>query len=104
MSFAANTDLERRIYPRIAVNGQVKYKLEENADYREGLMIDISQTGVQIRLDAALSVDTRLFLRMEADSEQDTPIELTVDVVRIGDTDDAGLNCYGCMILDVREL
>jgi hypothetical protein len=82
----------------------VKYKLEENADYREGLMIDISQTGVQIRLDAALSVDTRLFLRMEADSEQDTPIELTVDVVRIGDRDDAGLNCYGCMILDVREL
>lgn len=96
--------LDRRVYPRIAVNGAVKYRLQPEAEFSDGLMIDISQTGLLIRLDKPLHVDTLVYLRMEADQTNDNPIEITAEIVRIADSDLPDQFCYGCMILDVREM
>ena len=104
MSALPINDFDQRVFPRVAINGEVKYKLEKESEFHPGMMINISQTGALISLDQQLPTEARLTLVMEADRENQSPIEITAEVIRIAENSSEYAYNYGCMILDVKDL
>ena len=97
------TEFERRVSPRIAINGELKYKLDGEQAFREGIMLDLSQSGTRISLDQKLELNTCLTLLVESDRAGEPPIEITAKVVRIAQHNGRYYHTYGCMILDVKD-
>ncbi len=104
MSAMLATDFERRIYPRIAVNGHMKYRLDGDSEFSPGEIINISQTGVLISMNRELCVDCRIVIIMESQQEDEPAIEILAEIVRIADNKNEYAYSYGCMILDVKDL
>lgn len=104
MTAILNTDFERRVSPRVPIDGQIKYRLDNESQFKPGMMIDISQSGVQVSLDQPLGINTRLTLLMESDRPDEEPIEIIAVIVRIADHSSKYAYSYGCMILDVNDL
>ena len=103
MSALPNSNLDRRYYPRTLINSQVKYKLSDESTYNTGLMLDISQTGILIGSNHQLQTDTPITVMMESGQEDESPIEIAAEVIRIAEAFDSYDYTYGCMILDVKE-
>ena len=98
------SDFERRVSPRVTINGELKYKLEGETDFREGVMLDLSQSGTLISLDQQLDIHTHLTLLIESDKDNEQPIEITAKIVRIANHNGKYYHTYGCMILDVKDV
>jgi len=97
------TDFERRVSQRVPIDGQIKYKLENETRFHTGMMIDISQSGVLISLNQPLTVNTRLSLLMESDNSGEPAIEICAVIIRIAEHASDYAYSYGCMILDVND-
>ena len=104
MSVLPENDVEKRLYPRIAINGEAKYKLDKNAEYKNGMMINLSQNGVLICLDQELPTETRMTLLMQSDNDDEAPVEITIEIVRVVKRDNDGAHNYGCKILNIKDL
>ena len=94
---------DRRYYERTEICSPVKYRLSEEDDYKEALLINISETGALIGVNEELGMDTHIYMKMESDEVNQQPIKILVDTVRNAETIEGYQYCYGCMILDVID-
>ena len=104
MSAVAFNQPEQRVYPRVVINGEIKYKLSEDQPFNDAMMINISQSGLLISLDQQLDTDTRLTLLMESGKDDQSPIEIIAEVIRVADNNSDYAYDYGCTIVDVKDL
>lgn len=90
---------DRRFYPRTLINGDIKINSDQFNTYDEGLMLNISQTGVLIGTNHKLNLQSQINLIMEPDQQGEAPIEIVAEVVRNAEKSDACDYTYGCLIL-----
>lgn len=102
MSSATNLRLDRRERPRAKINSQINYRItNEDTAYNTAKMLDLSQTGVLIRLHQKLDTHTQLTLQIDSDVADEEPIEILAEVIRIAKSNDEEQYNYGCAILDI---
>jgi len=103
MSNLSNNTIERRFSPRAPINGEIKYRLPENADLSSGVLINISQTGALLGLKHKLPEDTVLTILMESHLNDEPPVEISTEITRIETYCEDYSYCYGCKIIDVKD-
>ena len=96
-----NTNVDRRYYTRTEIGCQVAYRRFNEEKYKEGVLVNISETGALIGVNEKLDLDTHLYLIIESAEEDEQPIQMLAETIRLADTVDGFDYCYGCMILDV---
>lgn len=94
-----NTD--RRYYHRTDIGSPVAYKPYNDESYRDGILVNISETGALIGVNEKLELDTHLYLKMESGEENEPPIQMLAETIRVAEKLEGYEYCYGCMILDV---
>lgn len=104
MSALSNKALDRRISPRIAIDGRIRYRLSEEDQFSEGVMLDISQNGVLVSLDREIATNTCVILLVESDQPHQPPIEITAEITRIAVPVDGHTYSYGCTIIEAKDL
>lgn len=103
MSTAANLNFDRRERPRAFINTHINYKLNDrSSQYNVAKMVDLSQTGVLIKIYQELDTHTQLTLQIKSDVEDEEPIEIIAEVIRIAKPSNDEQYCYGCKILDIK--
>lgn len=103
MTTSSATNLNRRSSPRAVINSQIKYRVKDQTSYCAGKLLDLSQTGVLLELRHKLPENTRISIVTKLDDTDESPIEVTAEIVRQEITND-GHYSYGCIILDVINL
>jgi len=104
MSSVINTNLDRRERPRAIINSHINYKLgDEEAKFNVAKMVDLSQTGVLIKLYEKLETETELTLQIKSDSVDEEPIEIIAKVVRIAKSSNDEQHSYGCCIVGIKN-
>ena len=100
MSIALDMNIDRRSHPRTLINSEIKYKLDNEAAYSNGQLIDLSQSGALIQLEHALHLNTQLSLTVEANDES---LEISLEVVRVANEAKSEQYTYGCVITDIID-
>lgn len=93
---------DRRSYTRSQINTTVKYKLNNEPDYDQCVMLDASHSGLLLSLKRELSVGEMINVRMESDQDYEGPIEIDAEIVRSRESDQDYLFQYGCIIREVN--
>lgn len=102
MSDVINTNIDRRERPRATINRHINYKLgNEESKYNLAKMVDLSQTGVLIKIHEKLDTKTQLTLQIKSETVDEDPIEIIAKIMRISKADNDEQYCYGCEILDI---
>jgi len=95
------TNVDRRYYKRTGIDCHLVYKLIHEENYKDAVLVNISETGALIGVNEKLDLDTHLNLLLESTEENEQPIQMMAVTIRSADTIDGYAYCYGCMILDV---
>ena len=65
----AEDNQERRLHPRIDVDGDMTYKVVDSDQIREGLLENMSMDGARIWIDQDLPTSTQVTFRVEPGSQ-----------------------------------
>ena len=102
MSGVNSTNVDRRERPRSVINSHISYKLDnEDTEFNVAKMLDLSQTGVLVKIHEKLDTKTRLTLQIKSKTVDEDPIEIIAKIVRIANAGNDEQYCYGCEILDI---
>ena len=96
-----NTNIDRRYYNRTDIGCQVTYKPFNEENYKDAILVNISETGALIGVNEKLDLDSHLYLILESSDKDEQPIQMLAETIRTAETIDGYAYCYGCMILDV---
>lgn len=103
MSAVMKSSIDRRERPRATIDSHINYKLHNSSNqFSVAKMVDLSQTGVLIKLYQELDTHTQLTLQIKSDAEDEEPIEITAEVVRIAKSSNDEQYSYGCKILNIK--
>lgn len=103
MCNAINKNLDRRERPRAKINSHINYKLSDSDNaFSVGKMVDLSQTGVLLKLYQEFKTHTQLTLQIKSDVADEESIEIYAEIIRIADSSNDEQHCYGCKILDIK--
>jgi len=103
MCSAVNKNLDRRERPRAVINSHINYKLSDSeSEFSVGKMVDLSQTGVLIKLYQEFQTHTQLTLQIKSDVADEEPIEIYAEIIRIAKSGNDEQHSYGCKILDIK--
>jgi len=96
-----NISAERRYYNRTEIECAVAYRPFKQEEYKQAVLINISETGALIAVNEKLGIDAQIFLKLESTDENEQPIQMLAETVRSSERLNGYEYCYGCMILDV---
>lgn len=103
MSAVKKSSIDRREHPRATIDSHIHYKLHNSSNqFNVAKMVDLSQTGVLIKLYQELDTNTQLTLQIKSDTEDEEPIEITAEIIRITIPGNDEQYSYGCKILDIK--
>jgi len=89
---------DRRVAPRIIVNGTIAYRTSDSEEFRQGEIENISTGGARIWIADELPEDSRLLLRMVPEHEDETVLQFEAVVLhKLTETRDSMFG-YGCRI------
>ena len=89
---------ERRVAPRIAINGAISYRTADSDEFLRGEIENISTGGARIWIGEEVAEASRLLLRMEPEGEDETVLQFEAIVLhKLSETRDS-LYGYGCRI------
>jgi len=96
-----SNNLDRRYYNRTEIDCHVVYKLINDENHKDAVLVNISEAGALIGVNEKLDLGTHLYLLLEPAEENEQPIQMLSETIRSADTVDGYAYSYGCMILDV---
>lgn len=96
-----NNYVDRRYYNRTDIDCSITYRPFQQENYKDAVLINISETGALIGVHEELGIDAQIYLKIESTDENEQSIQMLAETVRSADMLDGYEYCYGCMILDV---
>jgi len=103
MSKTTDNTIDRRFSPRAPINGDIKYRLANANELSSGTLINLSQTGALLGLKHKVSEETVLTILMESHLDDEPPVEISTEIIRVATYCEDHAYCYGCKILDVKD-
>jgi len=103
MSKLSSNTIDRRFSPRASINGEIKYRRPDNSDMSSGVLINISQTGALLGLKHKIPEDTVITVLMESHLDDEPPVEISTEIIRVETYCEDHSYCYGCKILNVKD-
>lgn len=89
---------ERRLNPRIDIDGDMSYKTPGSDEIRQGLLENLSLGGARIWIGQELPTDSQLILRLEADTPEEADLEFKATLLHMLPRQKELLYGYGCTI------
>lgn len=74
---------ERRMFTRIEINSTIEYSLNEQDNFLEGMLDNMSASGFLLWTELTIPVGSKVFISIKPDKEEEAPIEVTATVIRI---------------------
>lgn len=98
----SSTQQERRMDERVTVNGEVHYSDANNEEFRAAILENFSEQGMKLLVMDRLEVGNKIRIQVQPDEscQDEKPLLITVEVVRIEEPEDIELYGYGCRIVD----
>ena len=93
-----NTSDERRLYPRIEINGDITYHTENSNESNPGELEDLSIGGARIWIDKKLPESSQLLLRVESDDIEELSLEFIATLLHVLPERKESMYGYGCRI------
>lgn len=90
--------LDRRLKPRIEINGKMTYRMENSNDTHQGELEDLSGRGARIWIEQELPAASQLLCRIEADDREQQAMEFKATLLRALPERRNSLYGYGCSI------
>ena len=93
-----SVSLERRLKPRIEINGKMTYQTEDSNDTLYGELEDLSNRGARIWIEQELPAASQLLCRIEADDCEQQAMEFRATLLHALPGRRNALYGYGCSI------
>ena len=91
-------DSERRLHPRIDINGDMNYRLDHCDVVRAGQLENLSEGGARIWIDEVLPAATRVVFRMESDAQGEADMTFSAVLLHRLPQRKSSRYGYGCVI------
>lgn len=91
--------IQRRNFVRVPIVKMVEYRLSNESIWYKVMVLDLSGGGMKIKADRELKINDRLFINIEASSEN---IELEAEVKRLNKINNYEY-VYGLEFIDINE-
>jgi hypothetical protein len=89
---------DRRLKPRIEINGSMTYHTENSAETHQGKLEDMSNRGARIWIGQELPATSQLICRIEADDRKEGAMEFRATLLHALPEKRNALYGYGCTI------
>ena len=89
---------ERRLNPRIDIDGDMRYQTADSDEVCAGLLENLSLGGARVWVAQELPAESELLVRIEADSPEETDLEFRATVLHMLPQQKVSLYGYGCRI------
>ena len=89
---------ERRMNPRVDIDGDMQYTLPGSDEVCQGLLENLSLGGARIWVDQELPADSRLTVRVEADTPGEDDLEFKATLLHTLPRQREALYGYGCRL------
>ena len=100
----ANSQIEKRAYPRVQVNCPVRYQIAIGGDWQEAVLHDYSATGARFTCEDFVLTGEKVKIRVMPGERNKIPALMAESVVvRCGLDDDHNFQ-IGCKFLKVNRL
>ncbi len=89
---------ERRLNPRIDIDGDMRYQTPGSDEICAGLLENLSLGGARVWVAQELPAESELLVRIEADSPDEADLEFRATVLHMLPQQKVSLYGYGCRI------
>ena len=93
-----NTSNERRIHPRIEINGSIAIHTEDSNEPYPGELEDLSMGGARIWIDKRLPESSQLLFRIESNDIEELSQEFIATLLHVLPERKESMYGYGCRI------
>ncbi len=90
--------VERRLHPRIAIEGDMRYQFSHSNEIRTGLLENLSERGARIWINEELDVASQLLILVESDSGEHADMTFKATLLYRLPQRNASKFGYGCSI------
>jgi len=92
------TATERRVNPRVYIDGPMHYREAESQDFLPGQIENISAGGALVWIGEDLPLDSEIIVRVEPDGPDETWEDLVATLLYKLPEQEGSLHGYGCSI------
>lgn len=89
---------ERRLNPRIDIDGDMRYQTPGSDEVCAGLLENLSLGGARVWVAQELPAESELLVRVDADSPEEAGLEFRATVLHMLPQQKVSLYGYGCRI------
>lgn len=93
-----NISAERRVYPRIEINGPMTYQTGDSVKIHRGKLENLSIWGARIWIDEELPAASQLLFQVEANGREEVTMEFKATLLHMLPDRKKSLYGYGCSI------
>ena len=93
-----NRSAERRVNPRIEINGPMTYQTGDSDKAHRGKLENLSVRGARIWIDEELPAASQLLFQVEANDREEVTMEFTATLLHMLPDRKKSLYGYGCSI------
>jgi hypothetical protein len=99
-----NISPDRRLKPRIEINGSITYHTGDSSEIRQGKLENMSNRGARIWIEQELPAASQLHCRIEADDKKERAMEFRATLLHVLPEKRNSMHGYGCTIEETELL
>jgi hypothetical protein len=94
---------DQRSRPREEIHANMQYQIQDTEAFKEGVLHNISETGVLISCSQNLEPGSRINIVMPSEDPKEFAIHISGVIVRKISEPDVAISCYGCNIERIQD-
>ncbi|MDH3690989.1 MAG: PilZ domain-containing protein [Gammaproteobacteria bacterium] len=90
--------VEKRSEPRLELDIPIGYRIDGASEFEDGILVNMSNNGLLMYAVEPIPVGANVDVLVDAEDEQDEPLLMHTEIIRIHPGQTAGFN-YACRVL-----